>query len=279
MSLGQPYGSAAPTAAQKIYRRQLGRHQPPPIRAPFNRGYQNVSQGERVVSVAAGSILALLGLGRRDLPGLLIASVGGALAYRGTTGHCHVYDAIQINTTGTHETPSRLQEADKGVHVTASFLINKSPEVLYSFWRNFENLPQFMSHLESVRMNDDQTSHWVAKAPSIYGGTVEWDAELVAEEPNSYISWRSIPGSDVNNSGSIKFTRALGDRGTNVRVDLRYEPPFGQVGRWIAKLFGEEPEQQIQDDLRRFKRLMELGEIPTLDGQSHGTCRGTWRVL
>ncbi|HYO26157.1 MAG TPA: SRPBCC family protein [Lacipirellulaceae bacterium] len=234
---------------------------------------KNVGRGERMVSIAAGGILAMLGLGRRDLTGLAIAGVGGALAYRGSTGHCSMYQAMGVSTADESSRSGRGQ-ADQGVRVSASYLINKPPQPLYAFWRNFENLPQFMSHLESVRKIDDQRSHWVAKAPKLYGGSVEWDAEVTADEPNARIAWRSLPGSDVEHTGSIKFMQALGDRGTKVRVDLEYHPPAGQVGRWLATLFGEEPKQQIHDDLRRFKRLMELGEIPTIVGQPRGTCRG-----
>lgn len=224
----------------------------------------NVGQGERVVSVFAGAILGALGAKRRDVTGLGIAVVGAALAYRGVTGKCSVYKALDLTTNE--------EQKDSSVHFAESCLINKSPESLYSFWRDFENLPKFMTHLESVKVNSDGTSHWIAKAPSIYGGSVQWDAEIIAEEANSYISWRSLPGGDVSNHGTIKFLKALGDRGTNVRVEVSYAPPFGQLGRWTAKLFGEEPERQIHDDLRRFKRLMELGEIATIEGQSHGSC-------
>jgi uncharacterized membrane protein len=233
---------------------------------------QNVSEGERVVSLAAGSIAALMGLGRRDLTGLLIAGVGGALVYRGATGHCSMYQALGVDTA--HDGGSARQKSDYGVHIVESFLINKSPEELYSFWRNFENFPTFMSHLESVRKVDDTRSHWVAKAPKIYGGKVEWDAEVTADEPNSRIAWRALPESDVEHRGSVKFQRALGDRGTNVRVELEYSPPAGQLGRWVAKLFGEEPEQQIHDDLRKVRHILEVGEAPTIEGQPRGTCTG-----
>jgi uncharacterized membrane protein len=228
-----------------------------------------------MVSAAAGAILALQGLGRRDLTGVLIATVGGALVYRGATGHCSMYQTLGINTA--QEGDGRQRESSGGVHIVESFLINKSPEQLYAFWRDFENLPQFMSHLESVRKLDDKRSHWVAKAPRIYGGQVEWDAEVTADEPNSRIAWRALPGSDVEHRGSVRFQRALGDRGTNARVELEYFPPAGQLGRWVAKLFGEEPEQQIRDDLRKVKRLMEIGEMPTIEGQPRGTCTGRGR--
>lgn len=238
---------------------------------------QNVGQGERLASLASGAILALQGAARRDWTGAGIAAIGGALLYRGATGRCAVYQSLGVNTA---KADGRTKpSAPSGVHIVESFLINKSPEELYGYWRNFENFPHFMSHLESVRKLDDTRSHWVAKAPKIYGGKVEWDAEITADEPNSRIAWRALPGSDVEHRGSVRFQRALGDRGTNVRVELEYSPPGGQVGRWVAKLFGEEPEIQIRDDLRKVKRLLETGELPNVEGQPRGACAGLGRLF
>ena len=234
---------------------------------------QNVGNGERLVSASAGAILIMKGLGRRDLIGLLVAGAGGALAYRGATGHCHTYQALGIDTASDNASEDQSAE-DRGTRISLSMLISKSPEELYAYWRNFENLPNIMTHLESVRVLDDRRSHWVAKAPQIAGGQVEWDAEITADEPNSRIAWRALPGGDVEHRGSVKFAKAPGDRGTNVRIVLEYQPPAGQIGRWIAKIFGEEPEQQIRDDLRNFKRIMEIGEVLTIIGQPHGTCTG-----
>jgi len=226
-----------------------------------------------MVSASAGAILIMQGLARRDAIGLLIASFGGALAYRGATGHCHMYESLGVDTASDLAAQDQPDE-ELGTRIAMSMLINKTPEELYSYWRNFENLPKIMRHLESVRVLGDGRSHWVAKAPSIAGGQIEWDAEVTADEPNARIAWRALPGGDVEHRGSIKFERAPGDRGTKVRVVLEYHPPAGQVGRWIAKIFGEEPEQQIRDDLRNFKRVMEIGEVLTIIGQPHGTCTG-----
>jgi uncharacterized membrane protein len=222
-----------------------------------------------MVSAIAGSILGLLGMGRRDLVGLGIAGVGAALIYRGATGHCSAYQALGVDTALDETSGLRSGE----VRVTASFLINKPAEKLYTFWRDFENLPGFMSHLESVTTINDRKSHWVAKAPKPYGGRVEWDAEIIADEPNSRIDWQALPNSDVEHRGSIRFMPALGDRGTKVTVELIYSPPGGHLGRWAAKLFGEEPEQQIHSDLRNFKRFMETAEILTTAGQPMGKCQ------
>lgn len=230
------------------------------------RDHFNLGTGERIVSGAAGSILALLGLSRRDWPGLLIASVGGALIYRCATGHSPAYEAMGIDAMSDGEKQRR------GTHITQSFLINKSPEELYRWWRNFENLPQAMQHLEAVQVLDERRSHWIARAPSLYGGKVEWDAEITVDEQNQRIAWSSLPEADIEHRGEIRFTTVPGDRGTKVQVVLDYRPPAGQVGRLLAWLAGEEPAQQIRDDLRNFKRLMEVGEILTVSGQPHGTC-------
>lgn len=232
----------------------------------------NVSDRERLASGAAGAALAFIGLGRRDLPGLLMAAVGGALVYRGASGHCQVYESMGIDTA--HEAGGYRSSSGTRVDVTQSFLINKPPEELYAFWRNFENLPQIMTHLKSVRVIDQQRSHWVAKAPRLAGGEVAWDAEITEDQPNERIAWRSLPGADVDHEGSVQFKSAPGDRGTSVRVQMKYHPPGGEIGRWAAKLFGEEPEQQVRDDLRNFKRMMEVGELLTTTGQSHGSCLG-----
>ena len=232
----------------------------------------NVGDTERLVSVAAGAILALEGAGRRDALGALIAGVGGVLIYRGATGRCPLYNALELNTSDG-ETNAR-RRAKRGLHVTESFLINKTPEELYSHWQKLENLPSIMSHLEEVRVIGDRRSHWVAKAPAIAGGRVEWDAETTLDEPGSRIAWRSLPGSEVENRGEVRFTRAPGDRGTMLQVDMEYLPPAGRLGHYVAKLFGEAADQQIREDLRKFKRIMEVGEAPTITGQPRGTCLG-----
>lgn len=148
--------------------------------------------------------------------------------------------------------------------VKNSLIINRSPEELYQYWHNFENLPNIMRHLESVKVKGDGRSHWVAKAPA--GTSVAWDAEITEDRPNELIAWRSLEGSDVDNSGSVRFETAPGNRGTIVKVEINYTPPGGTLGTLVAKLFGEEPGQQAQESLRTFKQLMETGEIVVSDG-------------
>lgn len=154
------------------------------------------------------------------------------------------------------------------VHVETSIAIDKTPEELYTFWRDFKNLPLFMQNLESVTELDDEKSHWVAKG---VGGTrVEWDAEVYNEKENELIAWRSLENADVVNAGSVRFQRGPSDHGTYVRVTVNYNPPAGKVGSALAQLLGGEPSQLIKEDLRRLKQMMEAGEIATIDGQTSG---------
>jgi len=154
--------------------------------------------------------------------------------------------------------------ADKGIiHTRRAITVGRPVEEVYGFWRDFQNLPRFMRHLESVTVTGDRRSHWKAKAPA--GKSVEWDAETTEERPNELIAWRSVEGSDVYNAGTVRFRPAPGDRGTEVRVDIEYEPPLGKLGSKVAMLWREEPGQQIQDDLRHFKQVMETGEIVVSD--------------
>jgi len=228
----------------------------------------NVGSTERLASVLAGSAVALYGLTRRSTGGVAIAMLGGALLYRGATGHCDAYQILGINTADGEGERTAGVAYGKGIRVDKTVTVNRSPDELYRFWRGLENLPRFMDHLESVKQIDGKRSQWVAKGPA--GKKVEWTAEIINEIPGELLAWRSLEGADVNNAGSVQFKPATGGRGTVVRVEMRYDPPGGALGAVIAKLFGEEPNLQVQEDLRRFKSLMEAGETPTTEGQSTG---------
>jgi uncharacterized membrane protein len=151
---------------------------------------------------------------------------------------------------------------------TKTLTINKPVAELYQYWHNFENLPSFMKHLQSVKVIDSIKSHWVTRAP--LGNTVEWDAIIIEDFENQSISWASAETADVQNTGFIRFTPLSHDRGTEVKVEIEYNPPAGAIGDKLLSLFGESPQQQLGDDLRRFKMLMEAGEIATTEGQSRG---------
>jgi uncharacterized membrane protein len=154
------------------------------------------------------------------------------------------------------------------VHIETSITINKSPEELYTFWRDLQNLPLFMTNLESVTGLDERRSHWVAKG--IGNARVEWDAEIYNEEANELIAWRSLENADVVNAGSVRFQKGPTGHGSYVRVAMNYNPPAGKLGATIAQLLGGEPAQLIKQDLRRLKQIMEAGEVATIDGQTSG---------
>ena len=160
------------------------------------------------------------------------------------------------------------QSTAPAISVTQAITINSPPAELYGFWKNVENLPLFMEHLESVSQVDERVSHWVAKAPA--GTCIEWDAEIVDDQPERRLGWRTLPGSQVTHEGMVSFEPATADRGTVVRVEMLYVPPAGKAGMWIARLFGEEPALQVADDLRQLKQLLETGEVATTLGQSAG---------
>jgi uncharacterized membrane protein len=232
----------------------------------------NVAKRERIGSVALGSALVGYGIKRRDPAGLVAALFGGYFISRGATGHCLVYQALGVST-GSADAVLHPSEADdvtsraatvnarKAVNVERSVTIGRPREVLFAFWRNFENLPRFMEHLISVRVDSTTRSHWVAMAPA--GKTVEWDAEIVNEVPNEIIAWKSVGEPDVPNAGAVNFADAPGERGTIVRVTIDYEPPAGRIGAILSHFFSEDPDRQIREDLRKFKQLMETGEITT----------------
>jgi len=228
----------------------------------------DVGTVERGVSAAGGTALKLFGLSRRSPLGVALAGLGGYLIYRGATGRCQVYSALGINTARSNAGPRAVVQHKEGVKVTRSVTVNRPPAELYRFWRDFRNLPRMMSHLEAVSVIDDKRSHWVARAPA--GRTVEWDAEIITERENELIGWRSLDGAEIANAGSVNFRPAPGGRGTEVRVELVYDPPLGPAGAALASLFQEEPSQQVREDLRHFKQMVEAGEIPTNDGQPSG---------
>jgi len=154
------------------------------------------------------------------------------------------------------------------MRLTGTTTISRQPEDVYNFWRQWENLPTFMAHLDEVRTTEGTRSHWRASAP--FGRSVEWDAEVTEDVAGERIAWHSLEGADVDNSGVVRFTPAPGGRGTEVRVEIEYKMPAGKLGEAVARYFGEDPHQQIDDDLRRFKQVIETGEVVRSDGAPGG---------
>jgi uncharacterized membrane protein len=223
------------------------------------RSGRNISEAERWLSMAAGVGLAAYGASRRRPAGWAVAGLGALLFRRGATGHCHTYQLLGINTFGTGEDTRRALSGTGGVHVDESVVINRPISELYRFWRNLENLPRFMSHLESVERVTDTLSRWRAKGPA--GTTFEWTAEIINEVPDQVIGWRSIEGSDVVSAGSVNFDRA--GNGTRVGVRLQYSPPGGKVGATLAWMVGRDAQTEIRQDLQRFKQIVESGAVRT----------------
>jgi uncharacterized membrane protein len=223
----------------------------------------NVGEAERWLSLIGGSSLVAYGLARRNSAGFGLAALGGSLLWRGATGHCPMYQTLGVNTSergygkGTGSRAGVPYEL--GIRVDHEISINKPISELYSFWRDLRNLPKFMDHLQRVDVIDDRISRWTAKGP--IGINVEWDAEIVNDIPEKVIGWRSLEGSDVDNGGSVRFES--NGTGTLVKVSLQYNPPAGQLGEWVARMFGEDPKKTIANDLQRFKELMETGNIVT----------------
>lgn len=227
----------------------------------FQKPQQGVKIGEteRRISTISGAALvgaALFSPGR--LRGLLLLT-GGAMLVRGLTGYSLFYRILNIN-------PSQ-DRLENGIRVERSMTILKPVEEVYAYWRNLENLPRFMENLQQVQVQGNQ-SHWVAEAP--LGRSVEWDAVIDEEQPNQKLSWHSISGSQIENTGVVLFQPAPGNRGAEVHVHLEYRAPGGEMGAALAKILGEEPDRQILGDLRRFKQIMETGEVITVKGQTSG---------
>jgi uncharacterized membrane protein len=177
--------------------------------------------------------------------------------------------AIVDTLTAIRFATNREVENEDGepMHLRTAITVRAPRDEVYAFWRDLENFPHFMAHIESVEVTGDRRSHWKATGPV---GTAEWDAELVEDNPGRLISWRSLPHSAVPNYGTVRFQDAPGDRGTEVHVEIHYEPPAGRLGVTLAKLFGEEPQQQASDDLRRFKQIKECGQVVRSEGSPEG---------
>jgi uncharacterized membrane protein len=220
---------------------------------------RNVGRTERWISGAAGAALLGYGLSRRRFRAVLLP-VGIGLLRRAITGRCEINRALGRNSARDEGRVSPVASLDRGEgrKIEQAVTIQRPRGELFRFWRQFDNLPRFMDNLESVIVLDSRRSHWVAKGP--VGTRVEWDAEIHNEIEDELIAWRSLPGADVDQAGSVHFSHAP-DGHTEVRVSMRYAAPAGRMGDAVAHILGEDPERQIVDDLRRFKQVMEAGDV------------------
>jgi uncharacterized membrane protein len=231
-------------------------------RAASSPARHNVGDKERMLSAFLGGTLLISGLPRRSWTGAGLSLLGAALLHRGLSGYCALFDAMGFDTSedghATNRLGRRKVETSQATKIRRTIEINRPPADLYRFWRSLENLPRIMSHLESVQAVNDRMSHW--KVRTVPGGpSVEWDAEIINDIENERIGWRSLHGADVDNTGSVEFEPAGDGRRTKLTVTLQYATPAGRLGAALAKLFGEDPDSKIAQDLQRFKESMEAG--------------------
>jgi len=211
----------------------------------------NVSWPERLVSASLGTLFlssGVTGLFSHPGRGLLKTVIGGFLLYRGASGNCPGYSLMG-------KQPDHVVHAGS-LNVRTSIVVNRPKNEVYAFWRNLENLPAFMKHIKNITQYDAMRSHWEATVPGNIT-TLQWDAEIVEEEMNSKIAWRSVEGATIENAGKVVFEDALGGRGTKLNILISYRPPAGDVGLKIAGLFNSRFEKMIHDDLAGFKTHIE----------------------
>jgi len=209
------------------------------------RGRRRSMSPQNWGALIGGGALAVYGISRRSPLGVALAAGGGTLALVGATRK----SSPEASSTWT------------------SLLVNTTPQEAYRFWRGFENLPRFMNRLQSVTVLDDHRSRWTAIGPM--GHPIQWNAEITDERENEYIAWRSLPGSDVQVNGRVEFKEAPAERGTLITARLEFGTPAGMSSA-LTKFFKKGAKFAIRQDMRRLEALMETGEIPTTEGQSHG---------
>lgn len=231
----------------------------------------NITHAERIASALGGGILAAAGIRKRSATGLLLAAAGGELLRRGLSGHSFFYEAIGIRTAPRGQGQSISVPYELGIRVDRAITIERPRGEVFRYFRDLRNIPRFMQHVEAVRDLGAGRSHWIVRGPA--GRRVEWDAIVHNEIPDDRLAWRTLPDSAVQSAGTVLFRDAPSGRGTEVHVELQYNPPAGILGAAVLQMLGEEPGQRLNDDLHRLKQILELGEIVTTRGQSSGRVR------
>lgn len=221
------------------------------------KGTENIDQGERLISVFAGSWLlykSLKKIGRHPFLGIQGAAAAGLLLYRGATGICPIYTRLNKDTTDP-----------EAINITEDITVNAPREKVYAFWRELSNLPKFMGHLKQVEEIGTDVSIWRANTP---GGLIDlkWNAEITREEEGKYIGWQSVEGSMVDNAGKVEFRDTLNGTGTEIHIEIDYFPPAGSVGRGIASLFNGVFEKMIREDVKNFKSYAEATDFKQYAG-------------
>jgi uncharacterized membrane protein len=235
-----------PTGPQRMY---MGK--PHSVLAARRGRTANVGETERMISAIAGGALTLYGLRRGSFGGLLVAGVGALLGYRGITGYCGMYDRLGIDSGGARRNVGNL-----GVKIDREITVNATPDRLYGIWRNFQNLPRILSHIEKVEVLSPTRSRWTLAAPV----SMSWEAELINDKLNELIAWRTVGADWVEHAGSVTF-EPIGNNATRMQVSLQYDPPGGQIGHAVASLFAEDAGTKVEQDLTNFKRAVEEGRL------------------
>jgi uncharacterized membrane protein len=213
---------------------------------------RNVGSRERWISALGGGTLALWGLRRVSFLGLAATAAGAALAWRGATGWCRLYERLGIDRAGREGTVGNL-----GVRIERGVVVAVSADRLYRFWRTLENLPRIMSHLDGVEVLDATRSRWRVKGPAAI--PIVWDAEIVNDQPPHLLAWRTLPGAPVSHAGSVRFTPSGAT--TRIDVSLQYDPPGGALAHAAAALMDADAGARIERDLGEFKRALESGRL------------------
>jgi len=222
--------------------------------SPQPASIKNLELQERWASIIGGGALIGFALSKRTPAMSVLAALGADLVYFGVNGHSLLCSKLFARNGGSRGASASIGYKE-GIRVDNSIVIEQPRERVYAFWRKLENLPRVMRHLQKVTDIGGDRSHWVAQGPG--GKMVEWDAEIINDEPNELIGWRSLPGSEISSAGSVHFNSARGGSGTRLTVELQYDPPGGVVGATVAKLLGADPADQIPEDLKRFKQWIE----------------------
>jgi len=230
----------------------------------------NVGGFERGASLTMGVALLALALSQRRARGAFTFGLLGAyLSWRGATGHCALYEALDTGSAEDEEEGRLAAGAHDDVSIEAAATIALPPDEVYAFFRRLENAPRFMAFIEAVQVIDATRSRWVARTPT--GQILDWNSEIIEDRPGELIAWRCDPGALVHHAGAVRFRSAPGGRGTEVRLDVEYDPPGSALGRTVARLLGSATEYRVEQDLRRLKQLLEAGETATTRGQPRGS--------
>lgn len=219
---------------------------------------QNVSNFERGLSIGVGALLvysAIKNFKKTPVRAIFRAGLGTAMALRGASGTCPVYSTFHVD--GTKSSSANIQ---------TTFVVNRPRHEVYAAWRNLGTLPKFMKHLVSVTETGQNRSHWEAKIPEGNPVSISWDAEIVKDEQDTLLAWKSLPGSTINNAGKVEFRDALGHQGTEVRVTIIYRLKAGNIGTGMAKLIGPVFKKIVHDDVMNFKQYFEMSQSGTVSG-------------